>query len=171
MTNNPHQVAYQAAMDVTDNPSDPADTLFRRVDAAIDAFIKASSTEDGGDRKERETELTRTILRAMREAQSHGLGEVGQATEAARAMLKHPFVSTTAALRSRVGELEKREQTLLNTVTVHRGAINNYKNDLEQMRIALEGLIHGLPELLESIGYVDEEGLIAKARAALDTAK
>ena len=31
----------------------------------------------------------------------------------------------------------------------------------------IEGLIHGLPELLESIGYADEENLIDKARAAM----
>ena len=32
---------------------------------------------------------------------------------------------------------------------------------------ALQGLTHGLPELLESIGYTDEEGLIDEALAVI----
>ena len=35
---------------------------------------------------------------------------------------------------------------------------------------ALKDMTHGLPELLENIGYTDEEGMIEKARAAIKKA-
>lgn len=43
-------------------------------------------------------------------------------------------------------------------------------NGSEALLEALKDMVHGLPELLESIGYADEENLIGKARAVLAAA-
>jgi hypothetical protein len=66
-------------------------------------------------------------------------------------------------------EVKAERDALVDNLETMVELLGREKAENAQLREALEGMVHGLPELLESIGYTDEEGMIDKAVAALKT--
>lgn len=71
------------------------------------------------------------------------------------------MASATERMRQIAGLLERMGESLT------CGQLRAIADDVDALAKATRDMTYGLPDLLESIGYTDEEGMVDKALAAL----
>jgi len=84
--------------------------------------------------------------------------------------VKSPVPSRYPAYRI-VSEADELLATVPISASGDSGKLAHAMAAAPEMLDALKGLTHGLPELLKSIGYTDEENLIGKALAVIAKAE